>query len=81
MAQEVRRNGEIVPPAGEPVHLPGPSYLPVVVAFGLTLAICGVVINWVVFGVGLVVTVIGIARWIGQARDETADLPLEHAER
>ena len=24
--------------AGEPIHLPGPSYLPVACAFGLTLA-------------------------------------------
>jgi hypothetical protein len=69
---------EAVPPPGEPVHLPGPSYLPVLVAFGITLAIIGVVVNWVVCGIGVVITVYCIGRWVGQARQEMSDLPLEH---
>ena len=38
MADEtVHAEGEPAPPPGETVHLPGPTYLPVVTAFGLTI--------------------------------------------
>jgi hypothetical protein len=69
---------EQVPPRGEPVHLPDPSYLPVVVALGVTLAVVGVVVNWAVCGIGVVIAVYAIVRWIGQTREEISDLPLEH---
>lgn len=70
--------GDQVPAAGEAIHLPDPSYLPVLVAAGLTLAVVGVVISWVIFGIGVAITVVTIARWIGQARKEVSELPLEH---
>lgn len=78
MADAAERHEAQPPAAGEPIHLPGPSYLPVIVAFGLTLALVGVVVNWVLFGFGMIVTIVAIARWIGQARAEIAELPLEH---
>jgi hypothetical protein len=67
-----------VPPPGEPIHLPGPSYLPVLVAFGTMLLLVGVVVSWVIAGIGLAITVITIIRWVGQVRTEMAELPLEH---
>jgi len=67
-----------VPPAGEPIHLPGPSYLPVLVAFGATIALVGVVLNWYVFGIGLAIMIVSIIRWVVQVRQEMDDLPLEH---
>jgi hypothetical protein len=67
-----------VPPPGEPVHLPEPSYLPVLVALGLTLALVGVVVNWAVFAIGVAIAVYCIARWIRDTREDIADLPLEH---
>ncbi len=67
-----------VQPPGEPIHLPGPSYLPVLVAFGLMIALVGVVLNWIVFGIGVAITVVATLRWIGQVREEMDDLPLEH---
>lgn len=70
-------NGQ-VPPAGEPIHLPGPSYLPVLVALGATIALVGVVLNWYVFGLGVAIMVVAIVRWVGQVRQEMDDLPLEH---
>jgi hypothetical protein len=69
---------ERVPPPGEPVHLPGPSYLPVLVAFGTSLVLIGVVVNWAVFGIGVVTTVYCIARWVRSTREDIAELPLEH---
>lgn len=77
MAEEISRDGE-VPPPGEAIHLPGPSYLPVLVAFGTTITLVGVVLNWVVFGIGLAITVVTIVRWARETREDIADLPLEH---
>ena len=78
MAEQVRVSDPAAEEAGEAVHLPGPSYLPVATAFGLTIAIVGVVLNWVIVGIGVVITLIAIGRWIGETRRETAELPLEH---
>src|SRR4051812_49282683 len=47
MAEQVRVSDPSAEEAGEAVHLPGPSYLPVATAFGLTIAIVGVVLSWV----------------------------------
>ena len=66
------------PPPGEPVHLPGPSYLPVLTAFGLTLAVTGVVLSWVICGIGVVITLVVVWRWIRETRQDIAELPLEH---
>ena len=77
MAEELQASGQ-VPPAGETIHLPGPSYLPAIVAVGTTIALVGVVLNWAVFGLGVLITLIAVVRWIRQARTEMADLPLEH---
>jgi hypothetical protein len=67
-----------VPPPTEQVHLPGPSFLPVVVAFGTTVALLGVLLSWFVFGIGVVILVVSLARWIRDTREEIAELPLEH---
>ena len=77
MADEHPRDGE-VPPRGEEIHLPDPSYLPVVVAAGVTILVIGVVINFVIAFAGLVITVVGIVRWVRQTREEMDELPLEH---
>ena len=78
MAEPVDRLEEGVPPAGEAVHLPGPSFLPAIVGAGITVAIVGVVISWIVVAVGAIPTLIAIGIWIKQAREEIAELPLEH---
>lgn len=77
MAEEQSENGD-VPPPGEAIHLPDPSYLPVLVAAGTTIAVVGVVINLFLCAFGLAVTVVAIVRWVGQTRREMAELPLDH---
>jgi hypothetical protein len=77
MPEQIQPRGE-VPPPGEAIHLPGPSYLPVLVALGATIAICGVVINWFMFGAGIAITLYSILKWVGDTRRDIADLPLEH---
>jgi hypothetical protein len=79
MADEaIHTDGSKAPPPGEAVHLPGPTYLPVVTALGLTLAVTGVVISWAVTGIGVVIAVVAIWRWIGDTRRDVSELPLEH---
>ncbi len=77
MATEIHRDGE-VPPAGEPIHLPDPSYLPVIVAAGATIAVVGIVINLGLFAIGVAIAVVASVRWTRQTRAEMAELPLEH---
>lgn len=78
MAAESRPAEPAPPPPGEVVHLPGPSYLPVMTAFGISLAVVGIVIWWVLIVIGLVIAVITISRWVRSTRADIAELPLEH---
>ena len=66
------------PPPGEPVHLPGPTYLPVIVAFGVTLIVAGVVITPFISLAGLLITVIAVVRWVRETRKDIGELPLDH---
>lgn len=77
MAEE-RVTGPEAHEAGESIHLPGPSYQPVVVAFGITLAVVGVVLFPVLSAIGLVITLIAVIGWIRDTRREISELPLEH---
>ena len=78
MADEVRVSDPSADEAGELIHLPGPSYQPVLVAFGLTLAVIGIVLSPILVAIGLVITVITVVRWIRGTRREMSELPLEH---
>ena len=60
------------------MHLPGPSFLPVLVAFGLTLLVAGVVLNIGMVLIGAVITLVAVWRWIRETRRDVAELPLEH---
>jgi hypothetical protein len=71
-------SGNGVPPAGEQVHLPGASYLPAWTALGVTIALVGVIMSWVIVGIGAAIAGVAILRWIRETRDDIARLPLEH---
>jgi hypothetical protein len=79
MADErIETGGPEAPPAGEAVHLPGPTYLPVITAAGVAMAVVGVVVWWVLVAIGVMVTIVALWRWIRETRQDMADLPLEH---
>ena len=78
MADEVRVAETEADEAGEAIHLPGPSYQPVVLAFGLTLAITGVVIFPAISVIGLVIVLATIYMWVRDTRRDIRELPLEH---
>ena len=66
------------PPAGEELHLPGPSILPLAAAVAITLVVIGTTISLIISIVGLVALVIIVWRWVGDTRRDIAELPEEH---
>ena len=67
-----------LPPPTEEIPLPEPSYLPVVVAFGISIAVVGVVLTWVMVLIGAIIFLIALYRWIRLTRSEMSELPLGH---
>jgi hypothetical protein len=78
MAEEIRLPDEAVEQRGELIHLPGPSYLPVLTAAGIAVAVAGIVVSPIMVVLGAVVAVICIFKWVGETRREISELPLEH---
>jgi Flp pilus assembly protein TadB len=66
------------PPAGEEIHLPGPSLLPFACAVALTMIVIGTTINLLISAVGLIAFVIIVIRWVADTRRDVAELPEEH---
>jgi hypothetical protein len=66
-----------VPPAGEEIHLPGPSILPVLTALGITLALVGITTFIELTVAGGLLTLWCVVRWIGETRHEIDELPLD----
>ncbi|HEV2771858.1 MAG TPA: hypothetical protein VGV57_03375 [Thermoleophilaceae bacterium] len=69
---------EAPPAASEDIHLPGPTYLPIMVAGGIALALVGILANLVVFLLGMVTWIVAVVLWSRSVREEIAELPLEH---
>lgn len=53
-----------------PEQVPKPTYWPITLVFGLTLAFWGMVTSAVISAVGLVVFAFAIVGWIGDLRHE-----------
>jgi hypothetical protein len=66
-----------VPPAGEELHLPGPSILPVLTAVGITLALVGVTTFIELTVIGGILTIGCAVRWIKDTRHDIDELPLD----
>jgi hypothetical protein len=67
-----------IPPVGEEIHLPGGSVQPLLLTIGITVALVGVTTSWILCVIGGVLVLWTLARWIGDARREMAELPLHH---
>jgi hypothetical protein len=66
------------PPAGEQLHLPGPSIKPFLTAIAITLIVIGTTINIILSAVGLFALVILVLMWVGDTRRDISELPEEH---
>ena len=66
------------PPPGEEIHLPGPTFIPMIMAVGITLGVIGITISLIFTIVGSFIVVICLVRWIRDTRRDINELPLEH---
>jgi len=66
-----------IPPAGEEIHLPGPSILPLLTALGVTLALVGITTMIELTVIGVPLTIVCVWRWIADTRHEIDELPLD----
>ena len=67
-----------VPPAGEDIHLPGPSILPLLSAVAITCMVIGLTISWWFSIFGVVLFVVTTVIWVRGTRRDIDDLPEEH---
>ena len=56
------------PPEG--VHMPGPSFRPIIVAASISVIFLGLVVGGWVLIAGIVVTILALIGWLGDARRE-----------
>ena len=64
-----------VAPAGEEIHLPGPSLQPVLLAFGITLSLLGLTLGTFLLISGLVLSIWVIIRWVADTQRDINALP------
>ena len=67
-----------IPPAGEEIHMPAPSLIPVVNAAALAIAIVSITLSWYVVALAGLVFLVTTVKWIADVRRDIAELPLEH---
>ena len=67
------------PPAGEEIHLPGPSLIPVLNAFGVAVALIGLTTSTVVVIAGLILFFVTLVMWVRDTRRDIDQLPLDHS--
>jgi len=69
---------EAAPPAGEDIHLPGGSIIPLVVAIGTTLLVIGTTVwyGWSI--IGALILIVSITIWVRDVRRDVEALPEEH---
>ena len=66
------------PQAGEQIHVPTPSLYPLLLAVGLTLSLVGITTTLILTGIGILITVPTLVRWIRSARADYSELPPGH---
>ena len=70
--------GQDAPPAGEEIHLPGPTLIPFFCAIGITLIVIGTTISIYFMIAGGILFILTTARWIMDTRRDIASLPEDH---
>jgi hypothetical protein len=78
MSVETEHSTAPVPPAGEEIHIPGPTILPLVTAIAITLIVIGTTLTWIISIIGGVVLIVTAFMWIRDTRRDVAALPEQH---
>ena len=63
------------PRAGEEIHLPGPTLIPLMSAIGITLIVIGTTITVYLSIIGLIIFAVTTVMWIRDTRRDVAELP------
>jgi hypothetical protein len=66
------------PPAGDEIHLPGPTVIPILNALGITFIVVGLTLGTIFLIAGGILFVVTTVRWIRDTRRDIAALPEEH---
>jgi Flp pilus assembly protein TadB len=66
------------PPAGEGIHMPGPSLLPLISAAAVTAIVIGTTIYWIWSAIGAIVLIVCVFRWVADTSRDIESLPEEH---
>ena len=67
-----------VPPAGEEIHMPAPSLIPLINSAALAIMIVSITLSWYVVALAGVVFAVSTVMWIADVRRDIAELPREH---
>lgn len=67
-----------VPPAGEEIHLPGPTALPLFNAVGISMIVIGTTVQFVFLIAGGLLFAVTTIMWIRDTRRDMNELPEEH---
>jgi hypothetical protein len=65
-------------PAGEELHLPDPSLVPILNAAGVALALVGLTITFYLTVLGGILFLVTLVKWIRDATHDISELPAEH---
>ena len=76
--REPDERSESVAPAGEEIHIPGSSILPILLAAGITLAIIGITISIILDVIGLAIEIPVTVLWIRSTITDIGGLPPHH---
>ena len=68
-----------VPPAGEEIHMPAPSALPLVNAAALAGAIISITLSWWLVAGATLVFLGTTIMWVRDVRRDISELPLDHS--
>ena len=58
----------------EPIELPAPTASPLITAFGMTLGVTGIVTNWTVAVVGVILLLIGATKWFLEVHPDSHEV-------
>jgi hypothetical protein len=72
-------DNSLTPPAGEEIHMPAPSILPLINAAALALAIVSITLTWYLVIFAGIIFLGTTIRWIADVRRDIAELPLDHS--
>jgi hypothetical protein len=65
-------------PVGEEIHLPGPTALPLINAFGIALTLVGILLGLGLVIAGGVIFLWSLVVWIRHTMRDVDELPREH---